>query len=235
MPRPATARILSGGFGHPFSESTPLLASALEEVDVTCQVITDVESGARSLASDPVDLLVVNALRWRMLADRFDDHRDEWAYVPSEPARQAIADHVARGAGVLGVHTASICFDDWAGWREILGGAWNWDHSHHPPLDTVTVQVVSSHPLVDGLTDFAITDEVYGFLDVDAGIRPLLTSSHGGEAHPMLWARHVGDARVVYDALGHDQRSMSHPVHRRILQRSARWLVGDTDEQVAGL
>jgi hypothetical protein len=39
---------------------------------------------------------------------------------------------------------------------------------------------------------------------------------------------------VVYDALGHDSQSLEHPVHRRILQRSALWASGhDTVERLS--
>jgi type 1 glutamine amidotransferase len=32
---------------------------------------------------------------------------------------------------------------------------------------------------------------------------------------------------VIYDALGHDERSYDSPGHREIIARAARWLVAD--------
>jgi type 1 glutamine amidotransferase len=36
----------------------------------------------------------------------------------------------------------------------------------------------------------------------------------------------VGRGRVVYDALGHDERALSHESHRRLLRRAALWSLG---------
>lgn len=229
-----TGCILSGGFGHDFDQTSALLADVLHDAGITCEV-HDVESGATSLVDRPVNLLVVNALQWRMRAARFDHERAAWGATLSEQAREGIRTHVAGGGAMLAMHTASICFDDWDDWRDLLGGAWNWDRSGHPPLAEVQVEVAATaHPVVAGLADFTLVDEVYGFLDRAPDVEVLLTSSRGGVHHPVLWAHQVDDARVVYDALGHDRRSLSHPVHREIVQRAARWALGDPDARVGG-
>ena len=66
-------------------------------------------------------------------------------------------------------------------------------------------------------------------------LRPLLSARATPEsaAQPLLWAREHGRGRVVYDALGHSADSIRHPVHRRILQQSARWLCGDCEKAPA--
>lgn len=83
-----------------------------------------------------------------------------------------------------------------------------------------------AHPIVAGITDFDIEDEVYGFLDLEDDVCGLLFSPHGGVDHPLLWARQLDTGRVVYDALGHHVTSLKHPDHRAIVGRSARWAVG---------
>jgi uncharacterized protein len=40
----------------------------------------------------------------------------------------------------------------------------------------------------------------------------------------VLWARESGGGRVVYDALGHDERSLAAAAHRQILEQAVRWL-----------
>jgi len=47
-----------------------------------------------------------------------------------------------------------------------------------------------------------------------------------GGLHPLLWARHWNNARIVTDLLGHDERSYESPAHRELLTRAARWLTG---------
>ena len=45
--------------------------------------------------------------------------------------------------------------------------------------------------------------------------------------HPVLWARKCFNGRVVYDALGHDKKSITHPEHSKIIRRSANWAIGN--------
>jgi uncharacterized protein len=227
------ALILSGGVGHPFEATSARLGELVAEAG--CDVmVAELEDGLDRLVEERFDLLAVNALRWRMTADRYAHLRDEWAFSLPEAGRAAIRSHVGRGASLLAVHTAAICFDDWPEWGQIVGGAWNWDRSSHPPLGEAAVTVAAdAHPIVAGVDDFTLFDEVYGFLDEQPDVVPLMTSPHGGRDHPLLWARAVDGARVVYDALGHDERSYEHPSHRLILRRAVLWTLGADDDAVA--
>lgn len=220
----ATNLVLSGGISHPFAATSRAVAAILEEVGFESTVREDIEAALRELETTPVDLLTLNLLRWRMLADRFEEQRAEWGLELSNACRDAIAGHLERGGGILALHGAAISFDDWPEWRSVLGGVWRWSRSSHPPLGAATVAVRDrTHPLVAGIEDFEVVDEIYGFLDYEPDIEPLVTSAHGGADHPLLWAREVGGGRVVYDALGHDDRSFAAPEHREIIRRSALW------------
>ncbi|WP_055481677.1 ThuA domain-containing protein [Sphaerimonospora mesophila] len=215
--------ILSGGVAHDFPATSAALAEVLAEVGVRSEITEDV---AGALAEPPeVELITVNAFRWRMDGHDFADQRDRWRFETPPAARTALLDHLDRGGGLLCVHTASLCFDDWPEWVEILGGAWRWGRSYHPPIGPAAVEIGTGHPIVDGLPDFEVIDEVYTDLDVVPGVEPLATA-HG---QPMLWARAVRHGRVAYDALGHDLRSYENPVHRELIRRTARWLVDRVD------
>ena len=128
------------------------------------------------------------------------------------------------------MHTASLCFDDWPQWGWALGGAWVWGRSAHPPIGPeVSVGVVGSHPVVDGLADFRVVDEVYADLALQPDVEGLLAAPHPGtEAplHPLLWAREHGGGRVVYDALGHHPPSYEVAEHREVVRRAIRWVTG---------
>jgi type 1 glutamine amidotransferase len=220
--------IVSGGVGHPFAETSAILAGLLEEVGITSEVTTDVDGALAGLGGpDGPGLVTINALRWRMTAERYAPLREEWAFELSEAARRGVSAHLSAGRGIFGVHTASICFDDWPEWGAILGGAWDWGRSGHPPLGRARVQVAApDDPLVAGLGDFDTVDEVYGFLDLQPDVVPLLTSAHGGVAHPVLWRREVGGARVAYDALGHDAGAFDVEAHREVVRRAGAWAAG---------
>jgi uncharacterized protein len=217
------ALVLSGGIFHDFPATSGVLGQLLCNHEVAPEITEDLEDGLARL--DGFDLLVVNALRWRMQGDKYDPYRDRYAYSPSERARQAVREHLGRGRGLLAVHTAVICFDDWPEWGDLLGAQWRWGQSGHPPLGTVRVNVSARpDPLTDGIADFDIEDEVYGFLDQRPGLEPLLTSDHGGAVHPLLWLRESLGARVAVDLLGHGVESLSSPQHQTVLDRAVRWV-----------
>ena len=226
------AVVLSGGLTHDFPATTSCLAGLLGEQGLEADVHTDVEAAFRALPG--AGLLVVNALRWTMTGpgtpDRYRRQAAAEGVSPSAAARAALAGHLGRGGGLLALHTAVICFDDWPEWGDALGGAWVWGRSNHPPLGPpVPVTVTARHPLVDGVDGFTIVDEVYGDLDRRAAVTGLLSATQPGRpgpAQPLLWAREHGGGRVVYDALGHHPESYQVPGHAEIVRRAIRWTAG---------
>ncbi|WP_113701809.1 ThuA domain-containing protein [Nonomuraea lactucae] len=211
--------ILSGGLFHDFDATSNALADVLSEVGIESEITEDI-AGALSEPTE-VQLITVNALRWQMHHDRFADLRGGWRFELPAQARTTLLDHLDRGGGLLAMHSASICFDDWQGWPRVLGGCWAWPKSHHTQLGWTGVRVRGDHPVVEGLRDFDVVDEVYSDLEVLPDVRPLATSN----GQPVIWARPVRRGRVLYDALGHDTRSYDNEVHRTLLQRAALWLL----------
>lgn len=216
--------ILSGGVAHDFPASSARLAEVLDESGFDSSIREDVEAALTELVG--FDLVTVNLLRWRMDdVERYADQRERWGISLSASARAGLLAFVHGGGGLLAMHGAPICFDDWPEWGELIGGRWVWGTSSHPPLDDpieVTVHV-DAHPVVAGSADFSILDEAYGFLHRSPDVRGLLYAHHGGAGHPLAWALHRGAGRVVYDALGHHPASYEPEEHRRIVRRAALW------------
>ncbi len=224
---------MSGGIFHPFEESSAELARQFERVGIRSDITEDIEAGLEALASGTrYELLTVNALRWQMLGEKYDAYRDQWRFELSPRGRRAITDHVSGGGGLLGLHTASICFDSWVHWGEILGATWVWGKSSHPEFGAVDVRVAGQHSIVHDVADFRVDDEIYHHLDLQADVVPLLSAERDVGAQPLLWARSFGRGRVVYDALGHDAASIAHPQHVQILKRAALWALARRDQEV---
>lgn len=224
---------MSGGIFHPFEESSAELARQLETIGVESEITEDIEAGLEALASGArYELLTVNALRWQMAGEKYDEYREHWRFDLSPRGRRAITDHVSGGGGLLGLHTASICFDSWKHWGEILGAAWVWGKSHHPEFGAVDVRVAGRHPIVHEAVDFRVNDEIYHHLDLQPDVVPLLAGERDEGVQPLLWARSFGGGRVVYDALGHDAASIAHPQHVQILKRAAQWALARPDQEV---
>lgn len=230
------ALILTGGIRHDFADNAAAAAALLEDAGIATETTQDLDAGVARLATGDFDLTLVMALRWPMEGDpKYAPYRDNWAYHMPEETAEGLRRYVADGGGLFGLHTACLCFDDWAGWKDLLGGRWVWGQSFHPPRGPVKATPLDSdHALIAGLPSFEIEDEVFSKLDLAADVRPLMTGraeSEGGE-EPILWARTCGHGRVVFDALGHDRGSIEHPVHRRIVQRCALWAGGAAAEAV---
>ena len=220
---------------------TSLLTAAGYDVVTTTSHFRQLPDALR--ADDP-DVIVMHALWWRMLADRYADIRDEWAYESTPSVRKALTEFVQNGGGLVALHTATICFDDWPGWGEIVGGQWNWDRSFHPLLGPVRVEVggvevggveVGSVVVGDGKTEHEITaglrayetvDEVYAHLDLQPGVVPLAYGVHPDSSqHPVLWARNFGSGRVAHFGLGHDSAALTNETTAEILRRCVTWAV----------
>ena len=163
----------------------------------------------------------------KSLADRYADIRNEWAYESTQEVRAALRRYVEDGGAIVALHTSTICFDDWLGWGEILGGRWNWDRSYHPPLGSVRVAIAPiDHEITTDLHDYETVDEVYAHLDLQPDIVPLAFGFHpDGSQHPVLWARSFGAGRVAYLGLGHDSESLSNPTTAEVLRRCVAWAV----------
>lgn len=226
------AVVLSGGLTHDFPATTACLAELLSGAGLEVDVHSGragVESALTALPG--AALLVVNALRWTMtgpgVPDRYREQAPAEAASPSAAAREALDTHLTGGGGVLGMHTASLCFDDWPGWGETLGAAWVWGESSHPPLGPEITAIPSPpHPLVDGVDPFTLVDEVYCGLDRRRDVQGLLHATPPGvdaPPQPLLWAREHLGGRVVYDALGHHPPSYEVAGHREVVRRAIAW------------
>lgn len=230
--------ILTGGIRHDFDGNTETVIELLGDIGITSEYTNDINAGIERLTSETFDLVTVMALRWRMEGgQKYAALRDEYGYSMPPECRAILDNYIRQGGGLFGLHTACICFDDWAEWRDLLGAAWVWGQSFHPPLGPVSVAPTGqSHTLTAGLPAFDAVDEVYAGLDLAPDTIPLLSAcADDGTEAPVLWARQLDRGRVVFDALGHDRNSLRHEVHGRLIQRSAAWVCGSSDERVSAL
>ena len=223
-PEPMNALILSGGVAHPYPETSRKLAAILERVGCRSRVTEDFDI-LRSPAMKDFDIVVLNCV-YCTFKDK-PDWRDTHGQAFSEANRAGLLNHLRAGKGLLALHCATICFDDWPEFPDILGASWQWGKSGHAPYGECHVKVcTNAHPIVAGIGDFTITDELYTFPVVTDTLEPFMTAEWNGAKHPLAWVRSYGKARVCYLALGHDTDSFANGVFQKLLQRSALWVAG---------
>lgn len=231
------AVLLTGGIYHDFASMAAATAGMLAADGVAVEIVGSPAKLVAALQRAPADLLVVQALRWRMLGnEKYEPFRGEWAYQTGDDLVAAVTAHVAGGGGVVALHTGCICFDDWAGWHAILGGGWVWGKSYHAPgLEAVHVTPVSGHPVTAGVLPFTVSDEHYR----DLALHPDTTVlAHGvaaeGVTYPVAWAR-SGDifaGRAVTLTTGHDLASLIEPAQARFIRQAAFWAARQDGEQL---
>lgn len=143
-----------------------------------------------------------------------------------DQARVGLTTALKRGLGVLVMHSGVASLRDYPAYTELLGGSWVRDVSWHPPHGIVQVLFRRiTHPVTSGLRDFTLLDERYTNLLITAPIEVLAEHEEAGQRYPLIWARSLGNSRLIYDALGHDARSYESAEHRRVLVRALNWLL----------
>jgi type 1 glutamine amidotransferase len=223
------ALIVTGGIFHPFDETGPQVATILRDAGFEPVLLDGVADGLARFTRDGADLLVLHCLAWTMTqAEKYAPYRADLAYDPPAPVRAAIRAHLAAGRGLLGLHTAAICFDTWADWGAILGAGWVWGRSHHPVPGPVHVASPAAHPVTEGVGAFDLTDELYCAMTIapDATVLATATTPAVAGPQPVVTARAEGAGRVVYSALGHDAASFAAPQHARLVAQAATWAAG---------
>jgi type 1 glutamine amidotransferase len=217
------AIILSGadrydGRWHDHPATSQRIAEILREVGFDARIRACHPRAFGDLAA--ADLLIVNTASGPPAPEDASD--DDWA-----PAHAALRGYVEGGGPLLALHLAASSFREIPEWPHWIGGAWIKGTSMHPPIADSHVTVrTDAHPIVAGLGNFTIYDEMYSYLELQPGNVVLATHLYEGRDHSLAWAREIDGRRAIYDAFGHGVRAYDSPERIRLLQREAVWVVG---------
>ena len=164
----------------------------------------------------------------------------------SETASSAIRTYLEQGGRWFALHASNSVLQNTV-MPQILGTRF----ITHPPYCRFRVEVSRpKDPLVQGIADFDIDDELYCIETVKDDIEVLLHTHWGGEAFggrvmetrdwPLMYRRRVGKGGIVYLALGHANRPYDKPfadrpdqpdyrgpwdlpVYRELVRRGVAW------------
>ncbi|REL37591.1 dehydrogenase [Rhodohalobacter sp. SW132] len=135
----------------------------------------------------------------------------------------SLLSYIADGGGFVALHSASASFNDSDAFVNLVGGAFK----AHGAGTFSTRQVVSDHPVLEGVPEIESWDETYVHMKHNPDRTVLSVRVEGDHEEPWTWVRNHGDGRVFYTAWGHDERTWSNDGFKQLLQNSLRWTAGD--------
>jgi uncharacterized protein len=157
----------------------------------------------------------------------------------TDAQKTTFVEFIKSGHGFVGVHSATDTFYMWPDYLDIVGAYFN-DHPWH---QLVTVDVVDpENPIVKflGKPSFQVNDEIYQMSDFQAKTSHVLlkldTSSVDMKnprvrkrfyGYPLAWTRSVGEGRVFYSALGHEEAVWKSDWFQQLLLNGIEWAMGE--------
>jgi type 1 glutamine amidotransferase len=199
-PDGAKVLLLSGGQRqhHGYREQALYLQGLLENTGRYEVTICEDAAILETPALAKYDILIVTA-----------DRRDpEFRFTESQ--QKAIFRHVHDGHGYVSIHGGDNAPNDWLPeWRDMLGGIYSHDTRGGKPdgrarKGTFPVRLVTpGHPILKGLADFTLKDELYTNIQMEPGVEPLAVAAFEGRDWPVAWTRTYGRGKVFHTPLGH--------------------------------
>jgi uncharacterized protein len=129
--------------------------------------------------------------------------------------------YVLNGGGLLVIHNG-LSYQDNAEFAQLVGGKF----VSHPPYQMLNYRVEKvKHPILEGVEDFEMTEELYTF-DIDnfSNHEILLYASNLELTMPAAWVKNFGEGKVVYLAPGHDAKSFDNTSFRKLIVNSAMYV-----------
>lgn len=242
MSRPLRAWLVCGGRWHDFDFARLELLKLLAELpEIETRVSADYEA-CDALAD--TDLLVTYTCDVR----------------PDPGQERALLDYLEGGGRWLALHGTNSVLDFLEDGRvaipeagRALQRALGSRFLAHPPIGRFQVENLRpEHPLVAGVADFEVEDELY-LSSLEPGIEVLLATRYTGKApgfvheewpedepRPVMYLHPVGRGQVLYLTLGHcrgpyDMRPLidvyprtercawDEPIYHELLRRGLRW------------
>ena len=123
------------------------------------------------------DALVFNTRR-----ENVPDFGD-WALAKDQ--QEGMREFINSGKGFVCLHISTCLSKTWPEYHDITGGGWISGTSFHPPYGEYMVNIKdSSHPGVQGISDFSTNDELYMGLALKDGNNVFITGDAEDGTHP---------------------------------------------------
>jgi Uncharacterized protein conserved in bacteria len=216
--------ILSGMNNHDWQRTTPYIKEILEtadfKVDVT-ESVSECLSDYDNIKDYDVIVSEYNGTPW------------------SESAEANFIKKISDGCGVVSLHAANNWAMNFTEYEKMLGYNWINDVSGHGHYHEFLVNFKEkSHPILNGIEEFRIKDELYHKLspkhDIPYTIIAEAYSAEdklgSGNYEPMVITTEYGNGRCVHNMLGHvwnggEMSSVENESYKKLLINCCLWAV----------
>ncbi len=204
--------MIIGGTAHPFESCASILKTALEVGGQFALEITQ----DRSALADPssYDAVILYTFGGELTADQ----------------EQGLVGYVRGGGGLVAIHCANAKLDKYGDYTEMVGTVFI---THGPVSDfTVETSPDAASYLPRLTSSFDIMDEFYVCeRRTQAELRVFQEGLWQFERHHMGYVRDYGQGRVLYTALGHDERAFNHPDFQDLIFKGLRYVMRQEREE----
>ena len=201
-----------GGTAHPFESCAEIFKTAMEATGQFAVEVTE----DRSALADPsaYDAVAMYTVCGEMTREQ----------------EQGLTGWVRGGGGLFAIHCANAEMDAFKEYQEMVGTRF----AGHGPVAEFGVEMAEDcGDILPRLSpSFAITDEFYMLeRKTDAELRDFQHGMWQFERHSMGYVRDYGEGRVLYTALGHDERAFAHPDYQDLCAKALRYVCGLNEEK----
>jgi len=148
-------------------------------------------------------------------------------WMQTEPQRHAALKRLAaRGGAIVALHWSVGAKDAKyiQGQLELLGATRGGPQRKYLVLSTELKRVVPDHPILRGIGDIKVHDEIYYALDRVPGIQPLFTSRIEGKDEMAAWSWERADGGRSFGFVGlHFHANWQLPEYRRFVVQGVLW------------
>lgn len=229
---------LTGGTYHPTTQQADIVTTWLGP-NADCQLL----DGALAFDSlDDADLFV--AMGTHFTGMMYPGAGSLPYYSPTAEQRIKFERYVASGKPLLAHHGCVLSYDDWPRFSHLMGFYWDWQDTKITPVTQYLVHVKDTgHPIVRGVKDFVLEDEVYIDVAVTPGLEPVVHAAvyiqndipidHNGHSSirsiPLVLSveggRTPGAGKLAYLVNGHQLDVFLQPEIRQLWLNTIDWLL----------
>ena len=208
--------ILSGRNNHDWEQTTAVLDSTFRKSGLFSVDVTTSPDTLKYEDLKKYDVLLNNWNSW-------PENNLRWPTV----VEQGLLRFVEEGGGLVFFHSSTSAFYTWTEFKQISTAAWIMDSTWHGPVNQVKVSVQNAeHPIISGLTDFYIQDELWINAERNESFKVLgfaeNTVEDSGE-QPAIFVGSYGEGRIFHTILGHDEPALRNPGFQTLILRAAEW------------